>query len=107
MSRYQNAIVIGASSGIGHEIAVQLAESGCKVAVVARREARLQELAKRHPGQVLAFVHDVTAYADQLMQIDPASPFAQRVIALRASQPVTTTPSSASDAPAISLPAIK
>jgi hypothetical protein len=50
---------------------------------------------------------DVTAYADQLMQIDPASPFAERVIALRASQPVTTTPSSASDAPAISLPAIK
>lgn len=64
MSRYQHAIVIGASSGIGHEVAVQLAESGCKVAVVARREARLQELVARHPGKILPFAHDVTAYAE-------------------------------------------
>lgn len=62
MSQFKHAIIIGASSGIGHEIAVQLAESGCKVAVVARREAKLQELASRHPGQVLPFAHDVTQY---------------------------------------------
>ena len=41
----QVAVVTGASSGIGRELARQLAAEGCKVGAVARREAPLRELA--------------------------------------------------------------
>lgn len=57
---YKTAIIIGASSGMGREIARQLASSGCKVAVVARRGDRLQELAEEFPNLIFPFVHDVT-----------------------------------------------
>lgn len=44
---------------------------------------------------------DAQKYSDQLMQIDPTSPWTQRGLALRASLPVTaSTPDKAPDAPA-------
>src|SRR5687767_8149683 len=64
MKTYQHAIIIGASSGIGAAIAEDLAAGGCRVAAVARRLDRLEELAARFPGRVLPFAHDVTRYEE-------------------------------------------
>ncbi|GMV88450.1 MAG: short-chain dehydrogenase [Chthonomonas sp.] len=62
MTETKFAIVIGASSGIGRELAIQLAEAGCRVAAVARRADRLQELEHMHPGQIVPVAHDVRDY---------------------------------------------
>jgi NAD(P)-dependent dehydrogenase (short-subunit alcohol dehydrogenase family) len=48
------AIVAGASSGLGEGVAVALAEAGARVAVVARREDRLKELAEDIGGYPVA-----------------------------------------------------
>jgi len=58
---YQFAVIVGASSGIGKEIALQLAESGCKVMALARREDRLIELGQQNPN-IQYRVHDVTHF---------------------------------------------
>lgn len=60
---YKTAMVVGASSGIGAEIVRQLAQSGVKVAALARRGDRLEQLASEFPGLVIPYVHDVTETA--------------------------------------------
>jgi decaprenylphospho-beta-D-erythro-pentofuranosid-2-ulose 2-reductase len=66
---WRHALVVGASSGIGAAVARQLAAGGGRVALVARRQAELEALARSlddaggGPGpRALAFAHDVTAY---------------------------------------------
>jgi short-subunit dehydrogenase len=64
----KKCLVVGASSGIGAELARQLAGNGCPVALVSRREAELTDLAadlNRIAGRKLASVYpaDVTDYA--------------------------------------------
>ena len=69
------AIVTGASSGIGREIALELAGGGAELAVVARREQRLRELADRiHAagGRVEMVVGDVTDPATRQRVVDAA-----------------------------------
>lgn len=58
------AVVTGASSGIGHAIVSHYVAAGAKVVAFARNGEALAELAKAHPGSVLAVSGDVTQAAD-------------------------------------------
>ncbi|MBM3607151.1 MAG: SDR family oxidoreductase [Alphaproteobacteria bacterium] len=60
------AIVTGASSGIGAEIARQFASEGAKVALAARRADRLASVAKSIGANALPVQTDVTKEADVL-----------------------------------------
>jgi len=61
---FKHALVIGASSGMGEAISRRLVAGGCRVAMVARREDRLREIAGEINGsdgddRALTFAHDV------------------------------------------------
>ncbi len=63
--RFQNqvAIVTGSGRGIGHAIAVRLADEGAKIAVVSRSVANAaktaDEINAKHPGRAKAYAVDV------------------------------------------------
>jgi len=58
--RYAKAVVVGASRGIGAEVARRLADAGAQVAIVARDAAALEALAAgRTDGRLRPYVHDV------------------------------------------------
>jgi len=63
---FRHAIVVGASSGIGAEIARQLAAGGCNVALLGRRADELQKVAAGIAGpgrgRTIVAAHDATAY---------------------------------------------
>lgn len=48
----KRVVIVGASSGIGREVARQFLKAGCRVGVASRREERLKELSDEFPGQV-------------------------------------------------------
>lgn len=74
------AWVTGASSGIGREVALELARRGYKVAATARRRAELEALAAQAPN-ILSFPGDVTDRASMLAMV-PAIEAAHGPIAL-------------------------
>lgn len=61
MISQKKAIIVGASSGIGREVAQLLIDRGWRVGIAARREAKLLELQNQHPQQVVVQTIDVNA----------------------------------------------
>lgn len=65
----KNIIIMGASSGIGQEVARLFLKDGWRVGVAARREATLAELKTQYPQQVeYAIVDIVSEKASQQLQ---------------------------------------
>lgn len=56
----KNFIVIGASSGMGRQIAGELAEAGAHVLAVARRQELLRQLQEKYPTNISVAVADMT-----------------------------------------------
>lgn len=56
----RKAIVMGATSGIGYEVAIQLAERGWKVGIAARRENLLNDMVSKYENITDYAVIDVT-----------------------------------------------
>jgi len=55
----KKAIIIGASSGIGYELALQLADKDYQLGLMARRGELLEELSQRLPGDHFVQVTDL------------------------------------------------
>ncbi len=56
----KNALIIGASSGIGKELSLLLAADEYKVVITGRREKLLKEIQNTNPEKFIIKVHDVT-----------------------------------------------
>lgn len=54
-------VIIGASSGIGRQAAIIFARMGWQVAIAARREDKLRDVAQAVPGKIIYKALDVTA----------------------------------------------
>ena len=57
----KRVVIIGASSGMGWQVAQLLLEQGCRVGIAARREDRLMALKRQAPDRVEVQAIDVTA----------------------------------------------
>jgi NAD(P)-dependent dehydrogenase (short-subunit alcohol dehydrogenase family) len=69
----QDVLVIGGSSGIGHEIARQASEKGARVIIAGRNPAKLAEAAQRLSGPVQTVAvdaHDEAALESALSELD-------------------------------------
>ena len=56
----QKILIVGATSGIGKELAILYASKGCKVVVTGRRENLLNELKNIYPQNIFTSRFDVT-----------------------------------------------
>ena len=75
-SQKEKALVTGASSGIGLEIAKVLGSQGCDLVITARRKAELESLAKelteRHSIDVQVVVSDLSEQIGCLLYTSPS-----------------------------------
>lgn len=58
---HKNYVVVGASSGMGRQIALELAASGAHVLAIARNEERLREVQNAYPDHIVIHTLDVVA----------------------------------------------
>lgn len=58
----KNFAVVGASSGIGKQVALELLQAGANVLAVARRKELMDEIYKDYPNQITTAKLDVTNY---------------------------------------------
>ena len=56
----KRAIIIGATSGIGQEVAHLLVQQGWYIGIAGRRENALQNMQQAYPGQIEIQCLDVT-----------------------------------------------
>src|SRR5258707_10048575 len=55
----KKVIIIGATSGIGKELAILYAKAGCRVGITGRRMELLQELQQQFPSTIITGCFDV------------------------------------------------
>ena len=80
--REKGVLITGASSGIGEDVALGFARQGAKVALLARRKDKLEDLAARinlEGGRAVAIACDVTKRSDVDAAIDQAARWFNRV----------------------------
>ena len=65
-------LITGASSGIGEQLARQLAGEGAKLILAARSHDKLRQLAQSLPGETLVVPTDLTKEADRQNVLDQA-----------------------------------
>ena len=63
-------MIVGATSGIGRQLAVLYAQSGCKVGVTGRREQLLVTLQAEYPQQVITAAFDISNRQQTLQALD-------------------------------------
>ena len=56
----KNAVVFGATSGIGRELSKLLVNDGYTVMITGRRKDRLESLQQENPDSFLIRQHDIT-----------------------------------------------
>jgi len=66
----KQAIIVGASSGLGWELAVQLADKGYQVGVMGRREGLLNELVEKLPGTHFVQATDVSQAEQSQIELE-------------------------------------
>ena len=62
----KNFVVVGASSGMGRQTALELAAAGAHVLAIARNEKRLVEVQKQYPSLIEIARIDVTTDSDEV-----------------------------------------
>lgn len=62
----ENFIVVGASSGMGRQIALDLAEAGARVLAIARNEERLESLRQKYSDKIETASLDVISATDDV-----------------------------------------
>ncbi|TCD00301.1 SDR family NAD(P)-dependent oxidoreductase [Pedobacter frigidisoli] len=66
----QKVIIMGASSGIGRELAMQLVKQNYHIAITGRRTQHLEELKAQHPEKILYARIDITEISSLEQNLD-------------------------------------